>query len=121
MAPPAQNGGMRSKVRARRVVQGIVVGLVVVAVVQEMSKPRELRTWRGRVAGVVPYDFNLPTWERLRQSIWNPDDPRLFTDRAFGIGWDVNLHRACVLLSGLVNRLTGDAVQPIRLHSSDRG
>jgi uncharacterized membrane protein len=29
---------------------------------------------------------------------WNPDDPRLFTERDFGIGWAINLHRVYKLV-----------------------
>ncbi|MCI0841336.1 MAG: hypothetical protein J4N64_06140 [Chloroflexi bacterium] len=39
----------------------------------------------------VPFDFRMPTWERFKQSFWNPEDPRVFTPRPFGIGWGVNI------------------------------
>jgi hypothetical protein len=38
----------------------------------------------------VPYDWRLPNWERIKSRMWNPEDPRLFTPRAFGWGWDIN-------------------------------
>ena len=41
----------------------------------------------------VPYDFRVPTLERVRNRWWNPDDPRLFTPHVFGVGWSVNLYR----------------------------
>jgi hypothetical protein len=41
----------------------------------------------------VPYEFRAPTIERLRQAYWAPDDPHVFTDTAFGVGWSVNLGR----------------------------
>lgn len=96
------------------------MGLVLVAVAQEAARPREQRTWHGRVMGVVPYDLRPPTWARVRQAYWNPRDPRLFTDRVLGVGWAINLHRARVLLSGLFGRLRDDA-QTIRLRRPDRG
>jgi hypothetical protein len=99
----------------------VAVGLLVAAIVQEASKPPSQRTWRGRVLGVVPYDFSPPTWTRLRQAYWSPGDPRLFTDRVLGVGWAINLHRARVLLSGVFDRLTRGEAQPIRLRRSDRG
>ena len=98
----------------------VALGLLVAAVAQEAAKPRSERTWRGRVLGVVPYDFSPPTWDRVREAYWNPEDDRLFTDRVLGVGWAINLHRARVLLSGLFNRLRHDGGRPIRLSRPDR-
>lgn len=66
----------------------LVIG--VVAVVQELKKPAKERTWHGKVAEFVPYDFRMPTTERIRSAYWNPDAP-LLTAKAFGVGWAVNL------------------------------
>lgn len=79
----------------RRRIAGLAVGggLFAAAVATELRKPASKRTWHGRILGVVPYDFRRPTLERLESRWWNPDDPRLFTPRAIGIGWDVNLAR----------------------------
>lgn len=44
----------------------------------------------GRIAG-IPYDFRRPTPVRVKERIWNPRDPRIFTPRVFGVGWAVNL------------------------------
>jgi hypothetical protein len=93
----------------------VAVGLVVAAVVQEAAKPREERTWHGRVLGVVPYDFSPPTWDRIRRAYWNPDDPSLFTDRVLGVGWAINLHRARALLFGLYSKLVGTVDQSVGL------
>lgn len=62
------------------------------AVIQELSKPEWERTWHGKVYG-IPYDFRPPTFARIKDAMWNPDDERLFTPRAFGVGWTVNLAR----------------------------
>jgi len=35
----------------------------------------------------------FPTFKRFRDAYWNPDDPRIFTDRVVGIGWAVNFGR----------------------------
>jgi hypothetical protein len=112
---------MGSAKRVRSVVQVVALGLLVAAVAQEAAKPRVDRTWHGRVLGVVPYDFRVPTRSRLYQAYWNPRDARLFTDRVLGVGWAINLHRARVLLSGLFGRLVRDETQPIRLRRPDRG
>lgn len=68
-----------------------VVGAVLGAIYVELRKPPEERTWNGKLLGVVPYDFRLPTLERLRGAYWNPRSPKLFTDRPFGVGWSVNV------------------------------
>ena len=41
----------------------------------------------------VPYDWRRPTVERFKERWWNPDDPRVFTPRCFGWGYDINLAR----------------------------
>jgi hypothetical protein len=43
---------------------------------------------------VVPYDFRLPTWARVRERMWAPDRPGLLSPQVFGVGWTVNLGRA---------------------------
>jgi Family of unknown function (DUF5808) len=40
--------------------------------------------------GVFPYDWRRPTRARVRARWWNPNDPRVFTPKSFGVGWDVN-------------------------------
>ncbi len=47
----------------------------------------------GRFVG-VPFEFRFPTIHRLKKRMWNKDDPRLFTERPFGIGWTINLYQA---------------------------
>ena len=39
--------------------------LGVIAVAQELRAPTEPRTWHGKVADLVPYDFRRPTGERF--------------------------------------------------------
>jgi hypothetical protein len=41
----------------------------------------------------VPYDFRGLSLRRMKDAMWNPDDPRLFTPRAFGVGWTINVAR----------------------------
>ena len=77
------------------------------AIYQELRKPDAERTWHGKVAGVVPYDFRPPTWDRIRAAYWNPEDDRLFTDRVFGVGWAVNLYRARELMLNGYQQLMG--------------
>jgi len=76
-------------VRLGRLLRAAALFLALAAVAQELSKPEGQRSWHGRVAG-VPYDFRFPTLTRFKESYWNPDDDRVFTDRVVGIGWAVN-------------------------------
>jgi uncharacterized membrane protein len=41
----------------------------------------------------IPYDWRRPTLARIKQRWWNPDDPRFFTPKAYGWGYDFNLAR----------------------------
>lgn len=41
----------------------------------------------------VPYDWRRPTKARFKQRMWNADDPRVMTPRAYGWGYDVNFYR----------------------------
>ncbi len=64
---------------------------VAAAIYQELRKPPALRTWHGKVGGVVPYDFRVPTLERLRQAYWDPHSDVVFSEHAWGVGWAVNI------------------------------
>jgi hypothetical protein len=61
------------------------------AIYTELRKPPDQRTWNGKLLGLVPYDFRLPTIEGLRQAYWNPHSPKVFTARPLGVGWAVNI------------------------------
>jgi|SRR5450759_4416879 hypothetical protein len=98
---------MRTIRGMRRLVRLTAVGLVVAAVATELAKPEAERTWTGRVIGLVPYDFRPPTWERIRAAYWNPASDSLLSDRVFGVGWAINLHRAKTLLRAGFDRLMG--------------
>ncbi len=79
--------------KLKTLIKGAFIGLAVAALVQELRKPAEEREWHGRVANFVPYDFRFPTIERILSAYWNPDEPRIFTDRVLGVGWAINLGR----------------------------
>jgi len=49
------------------------------------------RNKTGRWLG-IPYDWRKPTRARVKSRWWNPNDRRLFTPRAFGWGFDLNLY-----------------------------
>jgi Family of unknown function (DUF5808) len=90
--------------RVRRIVKLVAIGLVVAAVIDQLRRAPRDRTWEGAVAGIVPYDFRMPTLERARSRWWNPDDDRLFVPQVFGVGWTVNLARFAELVSGATRR-----------------
>ena len=75
-----------------RIIQATVITLALAAVCQELEKPEEERKWHGKIAGCVPYDFRLPTLERLQESYWNPYESRILTPEVFGIGWAINFY-----------------------------
>lgn len=61
----------------------------VIAIIQELRKPQDERTWHGEVASLVPYDFRMPTVGRVRDTYWNPEGPFL-SGKVFGVGWAPN-------------------------------
>lgn len=75
--------------RIRRFVWLVMVYVAVQALREQLSRPPEERTWFGRV-GPIPYDFRVPSLDKVRNALWNPDDDRLFTGMVLGIGWTVN-------------------------------
>jgi hypothetical protein len=64
---------------------------VAIAITEQLQRPPEERTWYGKIAG-IPYDFRLPTVERIRATFWNKDTSQIFLPQAFGIGWSINLY-----------------------------
>lgn len=77
-------GGMR------RLVTLVAFGLAVAAIVKELRTPQPERTWNGKVAGFVPYDFRMPTVQRFKERVWNPEGEHYLGPRVFGVGWTVN-------------------------------
>lgn len=84
----------------------MLVGLAMIgaAVATELRKAPEERTWHGRVAGVVPYDFRPPTFDRLQRAWWSPDEERVFSESPFGVGWTLNFGRLARLLASVSAR-----------------
>ncbi len=106
----------------RRLFRFVAFALFAAAIATELSKPAAERTWHGRVLDTVPYDFRPPTWQRIRDAYWNPNSDRLFNDRAFGVGWAINLHRAKTLMEDVFRQLMGTHEPlPIRVPSRSRG
>ena len=85
----------------RKLIKWTAIALAAVAVVEQLRRPSNERTWEGTVVGFVPYDFRPPTIDRARSRWWNPDEPRLFVPQVFGVGWTINLSRLVCLVSDL--------------------
>jgi hypothetical protein len=81
----------RSRSGFERLGRLIGLGLAAAALYREYRKPEVLRTGHGEVAGFVPYDFRIPSLGKIIHSFWAPEDDRLLTPMAFGVGWTINL------------------------------
>ena len=90
---------MKDLLRLVRTLAWLAIGA---AIYQELRKPPEERTWHGKVGGVVPYDFRVPTVDRLREAYWAPERDEVFSERVFGVGWAINLPVAARKLSEIV-------------------
>jgi len=75
-----------------RIAQAAAITLPLVAICQELEKPKEEREWRGTIAGFIPYDFRRPTMEKIKDAYWNPYESRIFTPEVFGVGWAINFY-----------------------------
>jgi hypothetical protein len=83
----------RQRSGLRGLASAVGLTLMGIAVSKELKKPKSERTWHGRLRDRIPYEFRPPTGERIRHAFWAPEDKRLFTDTAFGVGWSVNVGR----------------------------
>jgi hypothetical protein len=87
--------------RRSRLLRLLTFALFGAAVATEAAKPPEEREGFGSVGGVVPYDFRAPTFERIKERMWNPDDDRIFVPAIFGVGWTVNFARVSELIKNV--------------------
>ena len=81
----------------RATILGLTLAALLAAVILELRKPVDERTWHGYLFGFLPYDLRPPTLTRSRNSWWNPGDERILVPRDFGIGWAINLYRVKAL------------------------
>lgn len=70
-----------------------LLGLILVgaAIYDQLRQPAESRTWQGTIFG-IPYDFRIPTIERIREKVWNKDTTSIITPQLFGVGWSINFY-----------------------------
>ena len=73
-----------------RFLGAVAVVVTLLAFYDQFARAPEHRTWTGHVF-FIPYDFRVPTFERLRSAIWNVDRHRPFSPQVWGVGWTFNL------------------------------
>lgn len=83
--------------KAAAFVSGALFGA---AIATELAKPEDERTWHGKIEDFVPYDLRVPTTDRLRASVWDPESDEILVPRAWGVGWSINF-------SALLRRIRG--------------
>lgn len=110
--PTIENESMGTKLNW--LVAGVVAGLTAAAIGQELAKPREERTWKGRVAG-VPYSFRISDWPDAANEYWNPDSDQILSPHVIGLGWGVNFAALVRRARALLGRLdvTPGAAEPV--------
>ena len=72
----------------RNVLIVIGAGLLGAAIVEELLKSSDERTWEGRIGGLIPYDLRLVTREGFREAMDRPEEARVV------LGAKVDLPRA---------------------------
>lgn len=82
---------VKGKGGLKKLIGLVTAALTVAAVVKELRTPSDERTWNGKVAAVVPYEFRVPTLARVRERLWNPKGEHFVGPRVFGVGWTINL------------------------------
>ena len=100
----SHNGSDRKSKRSGGVkpLKVLAIALAIAAVVKELRLPKEERTWHGALGGFVPYDFRMPTLDRIKAAFWNPDGA-LIVGRPFGVGWTINLGAVVAKVRSLAN------------------
>ena len=69
----------------------------------------------GRFLG-VPYDFTMPTPEKMRGRLWNEEEKAILTPPVFGAGWSINvreLARRAGLLPPMEETMESDGAEDL--------
>ncbi len=100
MGKPVTVPGMKRRPDVVTVLRLLAAGLAIWAVIKELRLPQEERTWHGALGGFVPYDLRMPTLERYKRTLWNPDGA-IVVSRVFGVGWSINIGAVVARLRSL--------------------
>jgi hypothetical protein len=46
---------------------------------------------KGRLLGIIPYDFERPSLRKVRDRMWNTGSDDILVPQVFGVGWTLNL------------------------------
>lgn len=46
----------------------------------------------GRFLG-IPYDWRSPSLTNIKKILWNNNNPKLFNETVFGVGWAPNVYQ----------------------------
>jgi Family of unknown function (DUF5808) len=46
---------------------------------------------KGRLLGIIPYDFERPSLRKVRDRMWNTQSNDILVPQVFGVGWTLNL------------------------------
>jgi len=82
---------MKNQITWRTIATAFTVATLVYAIKTRQSHGRFL---------MVPYEFRVPTVQRIRDRWWNPDDGRIFTPPVFDVGWSLNVYQVVRRLRG---------------------
>lgn len=52
----------------------------------------------------MPHDWRKPSWQRIKSTYWNPESDRILVRKAYGWGYDSNLHALLRRVGLLRNR-----------------
>jgi hypothetical protein len=94
----SMHGSKHRRGGLKRLIALVALALTAAAVVKELRMPEEERTWHGTVASVVPYEFRVPTLERARERLWNPEAEHFVGPRVFGVGWALNFGKVVAMV-----------------------
>jgi hypothetical protein len=92
-----------------RAIQATIMALTIAAILQELEKPKDKRSWHGKLANFIPYDFRIPTLERLKDSYWNRYERHIFTPEVFGVGWAINFYALLENLGVIGRKVVSEA------------
>jgi hypothetical protein len=89
---PDMRRNFERRKKSRSLWKKLVLLVTLIAIIKELQTPKWKRDWHGTLAGFIPYDFRIPSFQRIKDIYWNPKGP-IIADRVWGAGWTVNLGR----------------------------